>query len=82
MAAYFRNYRDQNYDKIKKNCLKNQTLFEDSEFPANDSSLFKFKKVENIQWKRPSEFLSEKKPEFIVDKIAPDDIDQGQLGDW
>ena len=82
MSINFSDYKNQNYEKIKAECLKNKKLFEDDIFPANDSSLFRVKPKENVKWKRPSEFLVDVKPEFIVDNIAPDDISQGELGDW
>ena len=83
MSDSFKNYKNQNYNDLKANCLKSKRLFEDPLFPANDSSLFRFNNtVPGITWKRPSEFISDKTPEFIVGNIAPEDIDQGQLGDW
>ena len=80
MTTIFSDYKNQNYEKIRAECLKNKKLFEDDIFPANNSSLFRVKPKENVKWKRPSEFLVDVKPEFIVDNIAPDDIDQGELG--
>ena len=49
-------------------------------FPRNYKSLFRFKKVSNVVWKRPHEISDN--PQFIVGGIVPNDIDQGQLGDW
>jgi calpain len=79
----------QNYDQIKAACLKSQTLFEDDSFQADDSSIYRienFVKAKypnvNVQWKRPHEFLPNNNPEFIVDSVVPEDIDQGKLGDW
>ena len=83
MAESFKLYKNQNYEEIKANCLRSNRLFEDNLFPANNSSLFRFQnKLSNTTWKRPSEFLVDLTPAFIVDNIAPDDINQGQLGDW
>ena len=79
-------YLDQVYDTIKSDCLKNKELFVDDKFPPNSDSLFRFQRHSlngrpvNLTWKRPHEFLTNKRPEFIVDKIVPEDIDQGQLG--
>jgi calpain len=75
-------YLNQDYSKIKQECLSNNRLFVDNAFPANHESLTRFKRPEkNIVWKRPHEF-GDKAPQFIVNDIAPNDIDQGSLGDW
>ncbi len=50
-------YLNQEYEKIKHDCLVSKTLFTDEKFPANNSSLFKLVKKPNIQWKRPFEIL-------------------------
>lgn len=77
----FKPYLNQNYEKIKQKCLQSNCLFEDELFPANDKSLFHFNTPERtIIWKRPHEIVDN--PEFIVESIVPDDLDQGQIGDW
>jgi len=76
----FKSYLNQSYEQIKAQCLNSNTLFEDKKFLADQSSVGKFKSGENIAaWKRPFEFVPN--PEFIVQRIEPNDIDQGQLGD-
>ena len=71
---------NQNYDLIKEQCISSDILFEDPEFPAYESSLFKFNKAEKkIFWKRPHEFLNE--PKFILDKVEPT-LCQGCLCNW
>lgn len=47
-------FKNQDYDKLKSQCLSKGVLFEDNLFPANDSILFKSKRIHNIEWKRPN----------------------------
>ncbi len=58
-------YLDQDFEKIKYQCLLNQKLFVDDKFPANNSSLFKLIKRSNILWKRPFEIIHN--PKFTSD---------------
>ncbi len=47
----------QNYEQIKADCLSKKALFEDSEFPAVNASLFSADDEENqkeFKWLRPS----------------------------
>lgn len=81
MSSQYKSYLDQSYDKIKSDCLRSKKLFVDEKFPPNSSSLYRFQRpIVDLAWKRPHEFLLKKNPEFIVDRIVPEDIDQGQLG--
>lgn len=78
-------YLNQNYEIIKETCLKNGTLFEDSTFPADDTSIFKKNKLQDtngatVFWKRPTEFMDN--PRFIIDSVDPLDLTQGRLGNW
>ena len=41
------------YGTIKEACLQKNILFEDTEFPATDASLYFSKVDRNIIWKRP-----------------------------
>lgn len=44
----------QDYQKLREECLSTGTLFEDPEFPADDSSLYFSKRPDRyIEWKRP-----------------------------
>ena len=76
----FKPYLDQDYGKLKAALLKSGKLFEDDKFPANDSSIYRFKNFygQQINWKRPHELFSD--PKFVVDDIVPTDLDQGQIG--
>ena len=57
-------YKNQNYDKLKRGCLEDKTLFEDPEFPTTDKSLF-FRKPPpgRVEWKRPGVSVV---PEVVV----------------
>ncbi|XP_041863849.1 calpain-5-like [Melanotaenia boesemani] len=72
-------YKNQHYADLKRDCIKSKTLFEDPEFPANNSSLF-FRKppAGNVEWKRPGE-ISES-PHLFVEGISSHDLNQGVLG--
>ncbi|XP_037089080.1 calpain-A-like [Pollicipes pollicipes] len=60
--------------------LSDGDLFEDSEFPPSDTSLyFSGRTSENVSWKRPFE-LSEQ-PQLFVEGISRRDVVQGVLGD-
>lgn len=44
----------QDFQKLREECLSTGTLFEDPEFPADDSSLYFSKRPDRyIEWKRP-----------------------------
>lgn len=76
----FKSYLNQNYQEIKQQRLQAGKLFKDKLFLADDSSLYKFNKKQEYVWKRPHEITEN--PQFIVDSIVPNDLDQGQIGDW
>ncbi|XP_072912674.1 calpain-9 [Hemitrygon akajei] len=68
------------YQELKKQCLNEGVLYEDQEFPADDSSLFYSEKPPvTFEWKRPKEISSD--PKFIVGGATRTDICQGDLGD-
>lgn len=62
-------------------------MFGDSEFPANDSSLYKdptnppdyAHDVPIVEWKRPQDISEE--PVMLKDGVAPGDVKQMALGD-
>ena len=77
----YKPYNGQKYEDLKAKCLKAGRLFEDETFPANDTSLFRKNPMRmKIVWKRPVEILQN--PQFIVNSIVADDLDQGQLGEF
>jgi hypothetical protein len=76
--ATIKPYLNQSYTEIKRKCLESNALFEDNKFPAKKSSLGKTPLQKNVVWKRPSEICDN--PQFIVNSIEPNDIDQGSLG--
>ena len=75
-------FLNQNYERIKAECLKSNKLFEDDKFPANDSSIYRkvnfIHKDIKIEWIRPHEIFQN--PKFIINGISGNDLDQGSLG--
>ncbi|XP_021945199.1 calpain-A isoform X2 [Folsomia candida] len=70
----------QDYEKLKSKCLERGVLFEDSEFPAEDASVFFTRSGRrNFQWLRPHEICSD--PKFFVEGATRFDVKQGELGD-
>ncbi|XP_034044325.1 calpain-9 [Thalassophryne amazonica] len=68
------------FEQLRQECLQAGVLFEDPDFPAQDSSLFYSQSVPvNFEWKRPKELCNN--PKFIVSGASRTDICQGQLGD-
>ena len=78
-------------DKIQKIiqiCSENEALFGDSEFPANDQSLYNdpvnppeyAMDQPTVEWKRPQE-ITEGNCVMSKDGMNPGDIKQGALGD-
>ncbi|XP_044151507.1 calpain-8-like [Bufo gargarizans] len=78
-------FKDQDFEKLKAECLASGTLFEDPIFPAEQASMgFKkygpnSEKVKEIVWKRASEL--KENPVFIIDGAEREDIRQGGLLD-
>ncbi|CAG9816228.1 unnamed protein product [Phaedon cochleariae] len=71
----------QNYEKLKKHCIENGVLFEDSQFDPE-----KVRMAENIEqakikieWLRPTEITNS--PLFIGQNEDRFDVNQGTLGD-
>ena len=46
-------FKNQDYDKLRSKCRSEGQLFVDTLFSANDSILFKSKRIQGVQWKRP-----------------------------
>ncbi|KAA0712343.1 Calpain-2 catalytic subunit [Triplophysa tibetana] len=73
-------FNKQDYQSLKRECLKRKTLFRDPTFPADSESLGYTQlgqyssQTRGMEWKRP-------KPKFIVDGATRTDICQGDLGD-
>ncbi|KAI6175840.1 Calpain clp-1 [Aphelenchoides bicaudatus] len=69
-----------NFYQERDKCLRSRTLFEDPEFPAQDSSLYFSKRPKyNIEWKRPGEIVND--PQLLVGGESRFDVVQGSLGD-
>ncbi|XP_026481913.1 calpain-A-like isoform X3 [Ctenocephalides felis] len=70
----------QDFYKLREQCLNSGTLFEDPDFPAEDSSLYFSKRPDrHFQWLRPMEFTDD--PQLFVEGYSRFDVQQGELGD-
>ncbi|XP_032169360.1 calpain-9 [Mustela erminea] len=70
----------QSFEQLRQACVQKGVLFEDADFPANNSSLFYSERPQiPFVWKRPGEIV--KNPEFILGGATRTDICQGELGD-
>uniref|UniRef100_A0A8D8V3P1 Calpain-A n=1 Tax=Cacopsylla melanoneura TaxID=428564 RepID=A0A8D8V3P1_9HEMI len=70
----------QDFASLRDRCLSQGTLFEDPDFPCDDSSIF-FSKMppKSFEWKRPMEICDN--PELFVEGATRFDVQQGELGD-
>ncbi|XP_034519465.1 calpain-9 [Ailuropoda melanoleuca] len=69
----------QSFEQLRQECAQKGVLFEDPDFPANNSSLFYSERPQiPFVWKRPGEIV--KNPEFILGGATRTDICQGELG--
>eukprot|EP00106_Octopus_bimaculoides_P017419 XP_014784861.1 PREDICTED: calpain-B-like [Octopus bimaculoides] len=76
----FASMEQQNYDEIVKKCQEEGILFEDPEFPADNTSLFlDGGQRRSIEWKRPKEICED--PKFFLGGASRFDVKQGELGD-
>ncbi|XP_069806781.1 calpain-3 isoform X2 [Dendropsophus ebraccatus] len=72
--------KSKNFEQLRDKYLQKKVLFEDWDFPANDSSLFYSQKLPvKFEWKRPPEICEN--PQFIIGGANRTDICQGDLGD-
>ncbi|XP_073527986.1 calpain-8-like isoform X1 [Phyllobates terribilis] len=79
-------FADQDFEKLRAECLASNKLFEDEKFKAEQSSLGKdmeelgpdTEKAQGMEWKRPTEIM--KNPKFIVGGFENEDVMQGGLG--
>ncbi|XP_069064885.1 calpain-3 [Pleurodeles waltl] len=72
--------RVRTFEELLKKCLDRKTLYQDPDFPANDSSLFYSQKFPiDFEWKRPPEICEN--PQFVLGGANRTDICQGELGD-
>ncbi|XP_075060416.1 calpain-8-like [Mixophyes fleayi] len=78
-------YLNQDFEKLRAECLSSKVLFKDDQFPACLSALGyrdlapNSPKTQGIVWKRPTDICPS--PHFIVDGATRADIRQGALGD-
>ncbi|XP_063803906.1 calpain-3 isoform X4 [Pseudophryne corroboree] len=72
--------RSKNFEELRNKYLEKKVLFEDRDFPPNDSSLFYSQTFPiKFDWKRPPEICEN--PQFIIGGANRTDICQGDLGD-
>ncbi|NXX88576.1 CAN3 protein, partial [Centropus bengalensis] len=72
--------KEKTYEELYKKCLEENILYEDPDFPPNESSLFYSQKIPiKFEWKRPREICEN--PRFIIGGANRTDICQGELGD-
>ncbi|XP_012522095.2 calpain-B isoform X6 [Monomorium pharaonis] len=70
----------QDFNRLRRECLETGRLFEDPEFPANDSSLYFSRRPDRyIEWRRPMEIADN--PQLFVEGFSRFDVQQGELGD-
>lgn len=70
----------QDFNTLRRECLATGRLFEDPEFPADDSSLYFSRRPDRyIEWKRPMEIADN--PQLFVEGFSRFDVQQGELGD-
>jgi len=69
-----------NLNEIRAHCKETNTLFEDPDFGAVDSSIYyKRRPTKSFEWKRPHELCDN--PQIFVHGASRFDINQGSLGD-
>ncbi|XP_075699902.1 calpain-3 isoform X3 [Rhinoderma darwinii] len=72
--------KEKTFEELQRKCLERKLLFEDRDFPANDTSLFYSQTYPvKFEWKRPPEICEN--PQFIIGGANRTDICQGDLGD-
>ena len=77
----FKPFKNQDYSKLRSECLRKGTLYEDDLFPPNNYSISRKSVIkEAIAWKRPHQIVND--PRFIIDSMNPSDFNQGQLSNW
>jgi Ca2+-binding EF-hand superfamily protein len=70
----------QDYNRIRRECLRDGKLFEDPYFPASNESLFYSETLPfTPEWKRPGDICTN--PKFYTGGASRFDVSQGMLGD-
>ncbi|XP_051900506.1 calpain-5-like isoform X2 [Pristis pectinata] len=79
MPQRVRQFKDQNFRVLRRECQRRGVLFEDPLFPASDDSVYYLRPPPGtIEWKRPGELCTD--PRLFVDGISSRDLNQGRLG--
>ncbi|CAG5114859.1 unnamed protein product [Candidula unifasciata] len=72
-------FKNQDYNKLKKECQAKGTLFIDTEFPPDERSLSSTPgKYGGVVWKRPKQICDN--PKLFVEGASSGDVTQGKLG--
>lgn len=73
------NFKNQDFKSLKSQCVSNNQLFEDPEFPAGDRALYFSKQPSfKAEWKRPKEICDD--PHMFVQGADAADVTQGRVG--
>ncbi|KAI6209373.1 Calpain-5 [Aphelenchoides besseyi] len=72
-------FRNQDFERLKREFRRSGSLFVDPEFPPTNVSLFlDTDRSADIVWKRPSDLVDD--PQLFVEGASPNDVTQGILG--
>ncbi len=66
----------QNFYQLRDECLKEQVLFEDPEFPADNDVLRQRSEryIDDVEWMRPSDIVRPEDPNLVSDRNEGFDI--------
>ena len=73
-----KSYLNQDFERIKNDCLRKRELFTDPYFRPDSSSIARFNHPRSrIVWKRPHEIIYN--PQLFVNDADPKDLNQGLI---
>ncbi|PAA80400.1 hypothetical protein BOX15_Mlig011844g2 [Macrostomum lignano] len=71
-------FNDQDYRRLHRELIREQRKFVDPTFPPEASSLDANNRGSDIEWRRPTELVSN--PHLVVDGVSGSDVMQGERG--